>query len=843
MRVLRLIGVLLALVCISACSGGGGSGGGGGGGSNGSFSLATSSVTFTAALNGPTPAPQTVTGSITGVQSNVYLFVLHTNTAVETAAVRVTGETTGEMTIFPKSPQSIGLGNFTDTVTVRACLDPNCGREISGSPRTVTVTYNVAGLNVEQPNVTLSGVEGTPSQTATVNVRNLSGGTLAASVLYNTGTDWLTVTPANGASTAPTVTLVGGSNLTPGSYSAVVRFTAASFSATLPVTYNVTSNLGLAASNAGFSAITGQGSPPAAQTVNVTTALASTTYSVAVTYGANGSGWLNASGGNAPGVLTLQPNRTNLGPGTFTASVVLTPATGSSISLPVTYTLTGSSLTLQPAATSFAIDAASTAASSFLQRTITTGDTGASLNWTASTSVPWLTVTGSGASGGQAILTLVPSQLETLTNGELTAVVTFNYNGPGVLGATRSAAVTLDLDLPTVNYVAPYVAYANEQKEVVIRGSGFGQANLPEVMFGGVQAASVIVHSDTEIRVLPPAGLPAGARPAIIIDNNLGLDRSRAELVVRNHPNYPYFAMATGTGIPDRHGIYDAERDAVFTSVAYFNSDGPLNVVTRYQYLSGSGTWSRTTRNYPQLIDIAMSPDGSELLVLTYGQLHRADPVTMAPTSNVAVPNFDVGTASQLAVANDGKVIIRDSARAYSLIDGTFTTLPSMSAHVGIDMSPDGSRATMGAATNQFDIPLSYYDSTTGTLHTTNAFQYYSPGSLERHATKSLSGEYVRNADFSVFGQLQIGGIPVLGDVLSPDGERVYVFQYGSGGSPVATIRIFDARVPALLLPELTPPITIPASDHPGAMRLRISLDSRVLFLLGDDHFVVQPVP
>ncbi|GFE84087.1 hypothetical protein GCM10011487_60870 [Steroidobacter agaridevorans] len=837
MRALRLLGVFIAFGCISACSGGGG---GGGGGSNGNFSIASTSVTFTAPLNGVTPAPQTITGSITGVQSNVYLYVLHTDTAIATASVSVTGSTSGELTIFPKRPQAIGLGTFTDTVTVRACLDSNCAREISGSPRTISVTYNVVGIAVEQASVALSAVEGTPSQPATVNVRNASGnGALTASVTYNTGSDWLTVTLANAASTTPTATLVGASNLAPGNYSAVVRFTAGSLSATMLVTYNVASNLGLAASNVSFSAATGQNLPPPAQDLNVTAALASTTYSIAVTYGANGSGWLNASGGNAPGVLTLQPNATNLGPGTFAASVVLTPATGSSITLPVTYTLTASSLILQPTTSAFTINAASTSANSFLQRTVTTDATGAALNWTATSSVPWLTVTGSGTSGGQAILALVPSELEDLRNGQLAAVVTFNFTGTGVPNASSTYAVTLNLDLPTVDFVAPYVAYTNEQKEVVIRGSGFRQANLPQVMFGNAPAASVNVRSNTEIRAVPPAGLADGERPAIIIDNNLGLDRSQAELVVRDHPNYPYFALARdGGGIPSQHVIYDAERDAVITSITR-----PVNIVTRYQYLSGSGTWSATTLPYPELVDIAMSPDGRELLVLSSGRLHRADPVTLVSTSSVAVPNFNSVTTSQLAVANDGKVIIRDSARVYSLLDDTFTTLPGMTGYNGINMSPDGSRATMGAATNSFDIPLSYYDSATGTLNTTNAFQYYSPGSMDRHATKSLSGPYVRNDDFSVFGELRLGGGSLLGDVLSPDGERVYVFRYGTGSNPTGTIRIFDARVSQPVLPELTPPITIPASDYPGGTQLRISLDSRTLFLLGEDHFVVQPVP
>jgi hypothetical protein len=199
--------------------------------------------------------------------------------------------------------------------------------------------------------------------------------------------------------------------------------------------------------------------------------------------------------------------------------------------------------------------------------------------------------------------------------------------------------------------------------------------------------------------------------------------------------------------------------------------------------------------------------------------------------SSVNLSNFPGGTASQLAVANDGKVIIRSANQVYSLLDGTFSPLQFPSA-IGIDMSPDGSRATMGDASES---PLSFYDSSTGTVQPTTAIQYYSPGSLSRTATKFVSGQFVRNADFSLFGELRDGNDVIFGDTLAPNGERVYTFNY----SPVQ-VKVFDVRVASPTLPVTS---TITPTVNPGAVRMRVSLDSRTLFILGESQFIVQPVP
>jgi hypothetical protein len=348
----------------------------------------------------------------------------------------------------------------------------------------------------------------------------------------------------------------------------------------------------------------------------------------------------------------------------------------------------------------------------------------------------------------------------------------------------------------------------------------------------------VDIRSDTEIRAVPPNFSSAG-RQKVSIANALGLDRSRAELVVRTKPAYAYAALAADIGIQATHVVYDAERDAVFSgrpySLAGFGGGlQPASTITRFSYDSVGGNWSATTTSsFSSLLDIAMSPDGTELLVLSLSKLYRVDPVTLATNSSTDLPaGAQLGNARQLAVANDGKVIIRDLKKTYSLITNSFSPLSFPTPTVGIDMSPDGSRAAMGEATNQGDVPLSYYNASTGTIQVTTAFQYYSPGSFSRTASKLLSGNIVRDSNFSVIGEL-----PVLADVLSPDGNRVYVYDYS-----LKKVHVFDVSGGGPSFPELAS-ITQPPSDYPGVNRAALSLDSQTLFLVGEAKFIVQPVP
>lgn len=842
MRVMRWIGNALVLCGLTACGGGGGGEGGGGGSSpQPLFTIEATSASFNAAFDGPTPSAQRISGSIVNATSTVFLFVTHTNNGLANATVQLTGATTGELMLFARPPSAVGPGTHADTVTVRACLDSACNTQISGSPKTISVTYNVVGLTASAEAVALVGVEGNPSAAAVLELQ-----TFAESTQWSTQVDyfggalsWLDVTPSSGASRTASLSLQGKGHLAPGTYTARLNITADALTLSLPVSYSVSQNLGIDALGVSFDAVTGQSSPAAQKAVNVT-AFSPTTYTTEIRYDSRAADWLAVSGSDAPGAIALRPTRTDLAPGAYSAEIVLRPRSGhSTLSVPVLYTLSPASLTLSADAVTFAIDASSTSADTVMQRIVTTGDTGATVNWTASSPVSWLTVTASGVSGSDAVVRLVPEQLASAPNGASSTAVTFTYTATGFGAFTRTLAVTLNLNLPTVNYVAPYVAYVNQSQEVIITGSGFSQPGLGPVMFGALAAQASTVRSDTEIRALPPANVVAD-RYEVSIGNNLSVDRSRAQLVVRSQAAYAYSSLATNIGPQNLHLIHDAERDAVFSASAYFaGGNVPPSVIRRFQYNAGSDAWSMESRPFNVLYDIAMSPDGRELLVLTETHLHRLDPVSLFIQGSAELPERLSGSASQLAVANDGQVLVLGLNRRYSLLNNAFTALP-MFGMAGIDISADGSRAVMGAATNSGDVPLSYYDAGTGAVLSTNAFQYYASGSLSRSGSKLVAGSFVRDSGFSVFGELRNNGLALAGDVIDPSGSTVY--SYAGISEPWqlnAAIRVFDARASAAVLPELS---SITLADSPGRARLLVSQDGRTLFVVGDERFVVQPL-
>ena len=823
-------------------------GGGGGGGANapGSFTIASNTVHFAADINGATPPQQAVGGTISGVTGTVYLFVTTTSNGIANASVQVTGANTGQLTLTAKAPAALGLGKYSDTVSIRACLDTACSQPIGGSPQTITVTYDVTGLLPALSSITLASTEGLGSAHVTLNLVNGSGtNAYTTTVTYGPGaTGWLNV-PSSGSSASPSLDVYGGPLLA-GAYTATLVVSAGSSSVSIPVTYTVVAAIGVSQSFASFSAVAGQTALPAATNLNVTSGLGSIGYVASVTYGVGANGWLSVTGSTAPGTLSIQPGTSHLpGGATYTASVTLAPPTGTPTTVSVSYAVTGAVLSVTPGSQAFAIDPASTAIDSVLKRSVTTGDNGAPLTWTAASSVPWLTVTASGASGAPATVTLVPAQLAPLPYGANTANVTFTYTGYGVAsGSSVTVPVALDLGLPTVNYVADYVAYLNEQKPVIVRGSGFSRAGAGPLMFGGLGAQSTNAVSDTQIDAIPPA-FAAGGAQKVSVGNALGVDRSRASLVVRSHPNYANAVLPAAVGIQGAHVVYDAQRDAVLSSRAFFGAiDGTAmgSMVNRYAYDAGTGTWTTTSKFFANLFDIALSPDGSELLVACTDTLYRVDPVTLATRSTITLTVPLGGTASAIAVTNDGTVITA-SNQAVSLLTGSIAAAPFAFTPTAVDGSLDGSRVVAGFADASNMTALNYYDAASGTVQTTSALQYDAHATLSRDASKLYSSGYVRNGSFALIGQISVSGANR--ELLSPDGGRLYLPDYTipnpSDYTTASTgLRIFDVSGAGPTFPELTP---IMPTNNPGFAVLGVSLDGKTVFLIGNNAFVVQPVP
>lgn len=93
------------------------------------------------------------------------------------------------------------------------------------------------------------------------------------------------------------------------------------------------------------------GAPPAAQNAQIVNGVAGTLDGLAIgtiSYGTGASGWLSAtlSGSSAPATLVLRPTRTDLAPGSYTATVPITaPTAGNSgVAVQVSYNVTAASL-------------------------------------------------------------------------------------------------------------------------------------------------------------------------------------------------------------------------------------------------------------------------------------------------------------------------------------------------------------------------------------------------------------------------------------------------------------------------------------------------------------------
>jgi hypothetical protein len=121
------------------------------------FSVSSSVLAFNATEpKSAKPAGQTLTGTVTGTISGTTLYILVgvAGSVIETVSAPVISGDSGSVLVTPVEPMSLGAGTFTGTMTVRACVDsPTCASgELSGSPRTVNVTYTV-GSSVQGDSV------------------------------------------------------------------------------------------------------------------------------------------------------------------------------------------------------------------------------------------------------------------------------------------------------------------------------------------------------------------------------------------------------------------------------------------------------------------------------------------------------------------------------------------------------------------------------------------------------------------------------------------------------------------------------------------------------------------
>jgi outer membrane protein assembly factor BamB len=140
-RPLRIAGLVCSMLSIAAC------GGGHGGGSTqppASLVVTSTTISISAAISDPAPSAliNTYISADPNATTKYYISGKYTDNGI--ASISGVGDgSAANYTIQFKSPASLGIGTYTDTVTVTGCYDMACTSQVQNSPQTVSVTYSV----------------------------------------------------------------------------------------------------------------------------------------------------------------------------------------------------------------------------------------------------------------------------------------------------------------------------------------------------------------------------------------------------------------------------------------------------------------------------------------------------------------------------------------------------------------------------------------------------------------------------------------------------------------------------------------------------------------------------
>jgi len=457
-------------------------------------------------------------------------------------------------------------------------------------------------------------------------------------------------------------------------------------------------------------------------------------------------------------------------------------------------------------------------------------------------------------------LSLVPSQLDTFEAGTRSATITFSYTPPNQGPTSAPLSVSLNLQIPKVTSVNPYVAISSTSLEVILRGTGFSNPGGTAVSFDGTPGTSPTLVSDTELRVTHPSSLVAGSY-RVSVPNQLGnanIVRSTANLVVVDAPVYAaatiaYPAIPPGFQRVARKIIYDAERKALIVHLAYANASGIPQSSEIQRYAFNGSTWSTTPTQVPLSAPFngaAATLDGKRLLVTSGSAIQEYDMATLAAgaSTSVALGSVLSPFLDKLAVANDGNALVTSGIFGsgftptfkFSVADRTFTQSDSLFlADAG--GSADGSLLVL--TENGLSPPpaVYVYNASTGTLSPTSLFENLSFPILDRTGNRiMLSGFTIYNRSLQELGGLAIGGSFTESHTLSPNGLRAHAADTLLGPKLLRTFDLAATPV-AGQFPEIGPATTLPSDPGRGVMT--VSPDGGTVFIAGTDAIVVVPAP
>lgn len=292
------------------------------------MAAAPSNIEFSVAYTAASSSQQTV--ALSTVSDS-----LQYTAATTTPWLSVTpgnGTTPANITVQAVDIAGFAPGVYNGSVSVTSAA--------ANSPISIPVTLRVASpVNIipAPESFTFRQTAASPVSQQTLTVGGVSPGIrffLTTEVAG--GSQWLTVNPTSGETTAAVQVRVDTTGLQPGTYSGVVRVIPdgnAGGTRLVPVTAIVAPSTAIVVDQTPL-AFTGTGTK--------SLLIGATGGNMGFTVAAANAPWLSVTpaSGNAPATVSISANSNGLNVGTYQGSIVVTPASGQAVTVPVTLTIT-----------------------------------------------------------------------------------------------------------------------------------------------------------------------------------------------------------------------------------------------------------------------------------------------------------------------------------------------------------------------------------------------------------------------------------------------------------------------------------------------------------------------
>lgn len=866
MRSLRVASATILLCLLQACGGGGGGGGdGGGGGGDGgggagfTISLDRTSIAYDF-FEGTQPPTQTVTAIARGEYTgNLYVAAtLEGGQGIDPAIPIAISGTTG--TISVRAASNLAEGTYNGRIQFHACSDQQCARHIGGTPIAVTYTVKVKrGVRFTPASVSMAAQSG--EETSALATVQLPEGTSTYS-LEGVRPEWLTATSQDASSFT-----LRARSMPVGIYNAFVRVASGGAYANLPVSYTVSAPPG---GERGFLASPESLALGASEGGQVTRTLLVTPPTwkpgllESIQYSGPTRGWLTVT--TTTGGYNVTASAASLSQGTYTATIVIsTVPSREALSIPVVLTV-GPGF-IKPATTTLNITAETTPAQ-LSGRTRIDVVSGAPVEWTASTTTPWLSLTrANGLAGSDVEFTIDPTVVDGWSN------FTDHEATIRIVGASLSPVdcdIEVRLRLAEVTGVGPHLLIAGQSSKIVVRGRGFTGLPTPlgRLRINNAPATSAVVVNDSKMTV--EAGALALGSHVVRVTNALNRSLETRDLRVIAAETYAYKAIPINLSTLQGPLLYDAERQNAYAL-------GIGAGLMRFPVTSSS-TVAQIVATAGGL-RIGMTADGANFITGDqYGfSLLDRDTLAVVPGSEYSsfghIPTvyglYPAADAQGLMVSNDSRLwysgfrsldIDTKAIRSITLspsAPASFNTVPAAISRngeklVGIDTSVEPAYMTY---------PLVYVDASDSVLHrVADPVDTFPQMMLSDDGERVLAGyNTVLDGELNIVGDIALpasaSDYDPLTAAISPDGARVYVMTYRrddyDNPTPAFSPRVyvFDSSTP------VAAPQTLPVEgyfefdDYPSCMRsacynqtfANITPDGGALLFGGNRNIVVVP--